>query len=157
VSTTTLHRISGLDLFKGCRRSNLRRIDELGTAVALHAGRSVCFEDEPGSEFFLLLAGAVEVRRSAQHLSRLHSGAWFGETALIHHTNRQASVTTEKDSFVIVFSRREFTTLCSESPVVRERLEHTAALYLRGEEPMAEQWYEPARWFATTAPAIKTR
>lgn len=144
MSSTTLNRIKSAELFKGCGRLTLKLIDGLGTTVALRGGRTLCSQGEPGSEFFVLLDGDVDIRKPGQRIAQLHGGGWFGETALIHNVGRQASVTSAGECTVMVFDRREFSSLCSAAPLVRERLEQTAALYLCGEEPLSESWYEPA-------------
>ena len=144
VSTTTGCRIDGIELFSGCRRSNVKHIDRLGTTVAVRAERALCSEGEPGFEFFVLVDGVVEVSKTTRRIARLHAGAWFGETALLHNAPRLATVMTMTDSVVVVFNRREFNTLCNSNSRVRERLGHIATLYLRGAEPTAHGWYEPS-------------
>jgi hypothetical protein len=143
MSSASLNIIEAVELFKGCRRSNLKRMRGLGTTVVLPPGLALCVEGERGSEFFVLLEGVVDVRKPGRRIAWLHSGGWFGETALMHNVGRQASVTSATTSTVIVFDPREFSGLCDTAPLVRERLERTAALYLCGEEPLAEPWYEP--------------
>lgn len=142
--TTTIRTIDSNELFSECRRSTLKQIDPLGTTVTVRAGRSLCCEGEPGSEFFVLVDGVVEVSKSTLRVARLHAGAWFGETALLHNTWRRATVTTMTESVVVVYDRREFNTVCNMMPRVRERLRRIAAMYLRGAEPTAHGWYEPS-------------
>ena len=143
--------IEAVELFKGCPRSHLKRMNGIGTTVVLPPGLALCVEGDRGSEFFVLLEGVVDVRKPGRRIAWLHSGGWFGETALIHNVGRQASVTSATTSTVMVFDPREFCSLCDTAPLVRERLERTAALYLCGEEPLAETWYEPAGRRATAA------
>ncbi len=138
-----LQRLARIDLFAGCRRSQLERIDSLGSALTLPPGRTLCYEGEPGSEFFVLIDGVVEVRRVGRTVARLHTGAWFGETALVNNTPRQAGVTTLLESALIVFGRREFNTLRHVSREVGERLDATAALFAAGGTPTSWVWYQP--------------
>ncbi len=151
MTSTSINRIKGVELFKGCGRFALKQVDGLGTTIALRAGRTLCSQGEQGSEFFVLVDGVVDVLKPAERIARLHAGGWFGETALIHNVRRQASVTCATESTVIVFDRREFGSLCAATGLVRERVEHTAALYLSGEEPLTETWYEPACRRAATS------
>ena len=143
MSATTMQRIEAQELFQGCRHSQVKEIDRLGTTVDLAAGRTLCTEGKPGSQFFVLLDGLVQVQNSSGRLALLHSGAWFGETALIHDTSQRASVTTVVESTLIVFDRSEFNALRHIDPHVRERLDDTATLYLRGETPASHPWYQP--------------
>jgi CRP-like cAMP-binding protein len=143
MSAVTIRRLEGIELFRGCRKSQLEWIDRLGITVVRPAGRTLCSEGKPGSEFFLLVDGLVEVHSSGGRLALLHAGAWFGETALLHNTVREASVTTVVDSMLIVFDRREFNTLRDLAPQVRQRLDFTAALFARGDVPTSQPWYQP--------------
>ena len=143
MSSLTLHKIQDVPLFYGCRRSQLEVIDRLGTALVVHSGRTLCHEGEPGSEFFVLVDGLVEVQSSGGVLALMRGGAWFGEVALLHHTSRRATVRTVVDSELLVFSRQEFAMLCHAAHEVRERVEHTAALVARGEKLTAQPWYQP--------------
>jgi CRP-like cAMP-binding protein len=89
----------------------------------------LCVEGSPGAEFFVLVDGLVAASRSAGTVSLMRPGSWFGETALLHNRPRGATVTVRSDSTVIVFERREFNTLMSIAPQVRERLERTADFF----------------------------
>jgi CRP-like cAMP-binding protein len=142
MSTMTMQRIEGMELFAGCRRSQLKMIDGLGAAVTLPAGRVLCREGKPGSQFFLLLDGLVQVQNSCGRLALLHPGGWFGETALIQKSTQLASVTTVLESMVLVFDRREFNELRDVAPQVRERLDNTAALFAGGDAPTTHAWYQ---------------
>jgi CRP-like cAMP-binding protein len=142
MATSTIERIASVDLFEGCRRSQLKMIDRLGSAVTVPAGRVLCTEGKRGSQLFLLLDGLVQVQNSSGRLALLHPGAWFGETALIHKSSQLASVTTVLESRVIVFDRREFNELRQVAPQIRERLDATAACFARGDAPTSHTWYQ---------------
>jgi len=142
MSAVTIRRLEGIQLFRGCRRSQLELIDRLGVTLVRPAGRTLCSEGDPGSEFFLLVDGLVEVRSSGGRLALLHAGAWFGETALTHHTLREESVTTVVDSMLVVFDRREFNEICHIAPQVRERLDFTAEPFARRDTVTAQPWYQ---------------
>jgi CRP-like cAMP-binding protein len=143
MSAVTIQRLEAIELFRGCRRSQLAYVDCLGSTLALRAGRELCREGEPGCEFFLLVDGLVEVERSGRAVARLRPGAWFGETALVNHSCRQAGVTTVEDSMLIVFGPREFNALRRVTPEVDQRLRDTAALFAHGGTPTSWLWYQP--------------
>lgn len=143
MSAITIRRIEGVQLFDGCRRSQLKAIDQLGMTLDLSADRTLCREGKPGSQFFVLTEGLVEVHSSNGQLALLRAGAWFGETALVYKTVQRATVTTVVASTVIVFNRREFNSLRDIAPLVRERLDVTAALFAHGDAPTSQPWYQP--------------
>ncbi len=142
MSHATLVRLGSMELFAGCRRSHLEAIDRLGVTLDVPAGRTLCREGMPGTEFFVLLSGVVDVR-AASGLAVLRPGAWFGEVALLDHAPRRATVTTRTPAALLVFGKREFSGLLSIEPLVRDRLERTAALVVAGMGPTDEPWYEP--------------
>jgi CRP-like cAMP-binding protein len=155
MSRASVRRIEGNGLFSGCRRSELNLIAQQGTTVTLQPGRVLCKEGRPGSQFFVLVDGLVQVRGSRGTLALLHGGGWFGETALIRNRTREATVTTVVESTVIVYNRREFNTMRDVVPRVRERLDGTAALYVRGDRP-THPWYQSIDHPARVTPAPVT-
>ena len=143
MSSVTMHRIRTVELFAGCRRSQFERIDRLGYTMVLPPERQLCVEGESASEFFVLVDGLVDVRVSTGRVARLYPGAWFGELGLIDNARRRATVTTVVQSMFIVYGRREFNTLLTLAPPVRERLQRNASLVLRGKMPRHRPWYQP--------------
>jgi CRP-like cAMP-binding protein len=143
MSDLTVRRIEGIELFRGCRRSQLERVDQLGTSLTVRAGRALCREGKRGSELFVLVDGLAEVQTPGGGLALLRRGAWFGETALIYNTAHRASVTTVVDSMLIVFNRAEFNELCRVAPNVRERLELITQPSIGGDVPASRSWYQP--------------
>jgi CRP-like cAMP-binding protein len=140
MTKTTITRLRDLDLFEGCTRSQLARIDRLGITLDFEPNRPLCVEGSPGMEFFILVDGVVDARTSSGTVALMRAGSWFGEAALVDNAPRRATVTTRSDSRVIVYSRREFRALLAIAPRVRARLECSAAFFSdrpgsRPEEP----------------------
>ncbi len=143
MTTATIRRISALELFAGCRRAELARIDQLGTIVTVRPGRTLCDEGAPGYEFFVLLEGDVVVRTAAGAVALLHAGGWFGEMALLDGEPRRATVTATTQVMVIVFDKREFNCMLEVVPSVRARLQNGANQLVHGDAPTREPWYQP--------------
>ena len=143
MSKATMQRLSHLDLFEGCGRSQLAKIDDLGVPLVVPPEQTLCVEGTPGTEFFVLVDGLVDVRTAAGTCAQLHSGAWFGEAALIDKAPRRATVVTRTASMLIAFGRREFETLLEIAPQVRTRLELSASLVVDGAIPTRGQRYQP--------------
>jgi CRP-like cAMP-binding protein len=143
MSRITLDRLGSFDLFARCRRADLAAIDRLGVTVDLPAGRTLCSEGTPGKEFFVLLAGFVDVCTAFGTAALLRPGAWFGEAALLDGAPRRATVTTRTPVTVIVFGKREFNALLAVKPRIRAQLEQTTAQVVAGAAPTREPWYQP--------------
>ena len=129
MSKETIDRLRDLDLFEGCTRAQLAKIDRLGIALQFAPGRELCVEGSAGAEFFVLVDGVVDVRTSSGTTALLRPGSWFGEVALIDNVPRRATVTARSEALLIVFGRREFTTLLAIAPQVRARLQRSAAFF----------------------------
>jgi CRP-like cAMP-binding protein len=142
-ASASIRRLASLELFAGCRRKELARIDALTTTVDVPAGRVLCEEGTSGSEFFVLVAGRVEVRKAGDAAALLKPGAWFGETALLELTTRRATVIARTQATLLVFGRREFNGLLFIAPTVRRRLEATASRVVDGMAPSRQPWYQP--------------
>jgi len=143
MSRATLARLRTIDLFDCCRRRDLATIDGLGATLDLRAGCTLCREGRPGAEFFVLLDGLVDVHTASGTAAVLRPGAWFGEAALIDHAPRRATVTARTPVIVIVFGKREFTSLLACAPGVREKLERTTAHVVAGDAPTGQPWFQP--------------
>lgn len=136
-------RLKSVELFNGCSRAQLAAIDRLGVTLDLTAGVTLCTEATRGAEFFVLLAGLVEVRTASGTAAVLRPGAWFGETALIDDALRRATVTSRTPVTVLVFGKREFTGLRVLNPRIGERLERTTEQVVSGKPPTELPWYQP--------------
>jgi NADH:ubiquinone reductase (H+-translocating) len=79
-------------------------------------GEAIISQGDPGDSFYLVTAGEVEVvrREATGHelvLARLHRGEYFGETALLEHGRRNATVRALTPVDVITIGREDFSTL----------------------------------------------
>ena len=143
MSKSTIRRLAGLELFVSCRRHELERIDRLGVIVDVPAGRVLCIEGQPGSEFFVLLSGVADVRTASGAAALVFPGGWFGETALIEGAPRRATVVARCDSTVLVFNRAEFGELLNIAPAIHASLQHSATRVVAGGYPSRQAWYQP--------------
>jgi CRP/FNR family cyclic AMP-dependent transcriptional regulator len=113
-------------LFADCTDRELRRIDALGAAVTVEAGRVLCHEGEVGRECFVVIDGHVDVDMDDRHYT-VGRGALLGENALlIPDGRRTATVTARSDTTVLVFTRTEFTQLMTGLPTVAHKILHEA-------------------------------
>jgi CRP/FNR family cyclic AMP-dependent transcriptional regulator len=125
-SATIEDRLAALPLFAGVRRSNLRRLSRLMTPVTLPPGRTLTTEGTPGAECMLIIEGRARVVRHGQVVATLGAGDVVGEIAVLHGGPRTATVQTDTETTLEVFTPREFVAALHERPemarVVRERM-----------------------------------
>ena len=113
-----LELIEGVPLFSRCSKRELAKVAAITDTVDLEAGRDLIREGESGREFFVLLEGAVEVRRRGRKIRTLGPGEFFGEVALVSHVPRTASVRTTEPSRALVIRDREFDALLEQMPAI---------------------------------------
>ena len=73
-------------------------------------------EGKAGREFFVLVAGTVEVTRDGKKLADLRAGDWFGEIALLTYKPRTATVTATSPVRVLVVTDRAFRRVVETTP-----------------------------------------
>jgi len=91
-------------------------------SLEIKAGTVFTTEGEMGSEFFQVRAGTARCVRNGRLVATFGPGDFFGETTLLINTRRTATVTAVDNMTVIVFSRREFSSLLDQSPQIARKL-----------------------------------
>jgi CRP/FNR family cyclic AMP-dependent transcriptional regulator len=114
--------LSQVPLFGACSRRDLRSIAKLGTHLEIKKGRVLTTEGRPGSEFFLVRTGTARCARNGRTVATFGPGDFFGETALLTNSPRTATVTATDNMTVVVFDRREFSSLLDTSPQIARKL-----------------------------------
>jgi CRP/FNR family transcriptional regulator, cyclic AMP receptor protein len=118
----SLERLGDVDLFAGCTKSELARIDRIMTSIDVPSGRVLTEQGGVGSEVFVIVEGSASVWRNGERLSLLEPGTFFGELALLGRKFRTATVIAETPMRLFVLSRGEFNSLVTLSPTVAMRI-----------------------------------
>jgi len=136
--------LRNVPLFRDLSRRELRDVSEVLQIRSFEVGDVIFAQDVPGDGAYVVLAGCVDIYQTDAedsehlHLSRLESGGFFGETALLDDASRTASaVVGDEDAELALFSRNAFLTLAEQRPhlgvkvvmqlsqIVAERLRRT--------------------------------
>lgn len=117
-----LDQLARVRLFSACSKKELATIGRASDEVAFPAGKVICEEGKPGREFFLVLDGEVTVKRKGRKVASLGAGSHFGELALLHRGPRNATVTAETPTTVLVLGQREFSGVLDEIPGLAHKL-----------------------------------
>jgi CRP/FNR family transcriptional regulator, cyclic AMP receptor protein len=123
-----------IPLFAECTKAELIEVAISADEREVATGRTLTEQGRRGQEFFILVEGAVTVRRSGRKLADLGPGDWFGEIAILTYKPRTASVTATSPVRLLVTSDRAFRRVVETTPRialkvlrnVAERLEHDA-------------------------------
>ena len=113
---TRVDLIRGLPLFELCSKRDLRRIAALADEREIAAGTELIREGEPGSEFYVVVDGEVDVRRRGRRVARLGAGSYVGEIALLSRSPRTATVVATTPLRVLAIEGRDFVELLDSLP-----------------------------------------
>jgi NADH dehydrogenase len=107
------------------------------------AGQEIIRQGEPGSRFYIVNSGRVEVVRSNGSsetvLATLGPGKYFGEVALLESSGRTATVRAVEDTRVLSIARKDFTTLVQHLPMLERAVSETSKTALAGATPSVLQ------------------
>jgi len=113
-------------IFDGFDDREVDRIKNTGTHLTLPADWSPIWEKTPADKAYIILAGEASVRRGGEEIARLGPGDVFGESAIVHHKLRSASIVTLTKVELIHFTREQVDQLRDEIPAFAEALARTA-------------------------------
>lgn len=103
-------------LLGGLKDRELKRLAALAKVRTIDKGATVVKRGEKGIGFYVILDGAVQVRKDGRPVAGLGPGDFFGELALFDDRPRSADVVTTDRTTVVVLSRWEFWGFASERP-----------------------------------------
>jgi CRP-like cAMP-binding protein len=89
---------------------------------ALPAGATVVEAGAPALALYWIAHGTVGVSRDGAPLGELHSGAFFGEIALVGGTRRTATVTATEDLWLLEIPAKAVETAAAKHPKLAEVL-----------------------------------
>ncbi|WP_011582737.1 MULTISPECIES: cyclic nucleotide-binding domain-containing protein [Chelativorans] len=123
--------LSGVSLFEGFTREQLRLLAFGAETISLGAGRKLYSEGAPADCAFIISSGEVALFHQdgeRRDLISTHGpGAILGEFALIAETERLTSAVAQTDVRVIRLSRSSFRRILEEFPEIAEHLRRRIA------------------------------
>jgi CRP/FNR family transcriptional regulator, cyclic AMP receptor protein len=103
-------------LLGGLKERDLKHLASLAKLRTITADSTVVKRGEKGIGFYVILDGAVQVRKGRTPVARLGPGDFFGELALFDDRPRSADVVTLQPTTVVVLSRWEFWGFAADRP-----------------------------------------
>jgi CRP-like cAMP-binding protein len=126
MSSADTPQVAQVPMFDGLSDAELRRIVKAGTEVSIPANWSLMWERTPADKAYIVLDGELSVRKGKEEIARLGPGDIVGESAIVNHKLRNASVVSVTPVQVLHFTREAVEQLCSEIPTFKEALETAA-------------------------------
>ncbi len=109
-------------LFSTCETHELVRILNIVHVRSHEPGEVIIAEDTVGDDFFIVVSGRVEVLTKGQHLHTLGPGAPFGETALLDHVTRAATVRALEATKTMFLHGKDFYAMLEQEPTMAVKL-----------------------------------
>jgi NADH dehydrogenase len=121
--------ISSFTLPPDVSQMKIKRTDMI-VPLRFAPGQEIIRQGEPGSRFYIVNSGTVEVVRrngTQDHiLAKLGPGKYFGEVALLKAAYRTATVRAIEATTVLSIDRKDFTTLVENLPVLEQAFTETS-------------------------------
>ena len=118
--------LAKLPIFDRLTDAELRKILKAGTEVNVPANWSLISERTPADKAYIIIEGDLSVRKGTQEVARLGPGDVVGETAIVQHRLRNASVVSLTPARVVHFTREAVETLYGSIPTFKEALDVAA-------------------------------
>lgn len=109
-------------LLSALSKPGARALIGVMAARAYAAGTTIVAMGDPAAALYWLAHGSVSVNRGSTHLGELHSGAFFGEIALVGGTYRTASVVAHSDVWLLEIPAKAVEMAAGKDPQLAEVL-----------------------------------
>lgn len=119
--------LGGVAFFDGFTAEELHRVAELAHEVSAEQGALLIDQGRVGQECYVIVEGQAGVLAGEEHIATLGPGSIVGESSLIEHRPRNASVVATTPMQLIVFDTAAFKTLLEEMPKAHDRVMTTLA------------------------------
>ena len=107
-------------LLDGLSRKDLEEVGQLADEVDVPDGQVLTREGAPGSEFFVIVDGAVRIEQGGTEMTTLGPGDFLGEIALLDDRPRTATATAVGPTALLVLTRGGFRTLMMDFPTIEQ-------------------------------------
>ena len=126
--------LAQVPLFAGLPKRHLKKLAERADEATFDPGAHIVALGDPGSAFFVLMAGEAKVVRRGRTLGRLQPGDFFGEISLLDGGPRTASVIAETPVVAVRIFKKTFDEVLAEEPGVASQILAVLARRLREAE-----------------------
>lgn len=117
-----LKALQSIPLFSSLEYKELVNILTIFSVRQYAAGQDVIVEGTPGDELFVVLTGAVEIKKAGKVVTTLRQRSHFGEMAMVDNDRRSATATAVEASRLMVIHRNDFVALAHRDPAVGIKL-----------------------------------
>jgi CRP/FNR family transcriptional regulator, cyclic AMP receptor protein len=114
--------IKAVPLFAECSKKELNEVAGIADEIDLSEGKELTTQGRPGREFFVLVEGNADVKKSNRRVNQLGPGDFFGEISLVKQTPRTATVVATSPVRALVITDRSFRSLMEHQPQIQGKV-----------------------------------
>lgn len=119
----TIELLKEVPLFSKCNKKQLKSVKKTAKEKEFEPGDKIVKEgDMSNVGFYLILDGQVEVKQDEKTLSKLGSGQFFGEMAVLDEKPRSADVVATMDTKCLLLTTWDFKALLKSYPGMAEKI-----------------------------------
>ena len=118
--------------FEAFTPKEVARISAAGTRVRLPEGWSPIWESTPADKAYIILSGEVSVRHGRDEVARLGPGDIMGETAIVNHSLRTATLVALSPLELIHLTDEAVRRLSEQMPRFRQALDDVVLARVNG-------------------------
>jgi len=115
-------RLRGIAVFTDLTDDDLALVAEKMEERVVEPGEHLAREGSSGYFFFVIFDGHAEVSRHGEAIAALGPGHFFGETAILEASRRNATVTATSPMVVGALFGADFAKLSADSPELHARI-----------------------------------
>lgn len=108
-----------VELFHGLSPDDVVKIFARGMTMRVTKGEAVFYKGTVGNQMFVVLGGLLGVFNGKKVIAELHTGAMFGEMALVNKEPRSATVIAMEDSRLFVLTETTFDKLLTKRVAIQ--------------------------------------
>jgi len=111
-----------VSLFSSLSKRELDELAKRTDEVTVPAATDLARQGAAGTQLFVVLDGAVAVRRNNRRVATLGKGEFVGEMSLLDGGPRSATLHTTTETTVLVMSRHDFSEVLGQMPSVARKI-----------------------------------
>jgi signal-transduction protein with cAMP-binding, CBS, and nucleotidyltransferase domain len=112
--------LAEVPLFSALAEEDRRAIADAAQVASVSGGQVILREGTNSAAFYVLLTGSVTVHRPGEDTSTLRRGDFFGELGLLEDAPRTASVTADRELWMLRIPRSAFLDIVRREPRIGE-------------------------------------
>jgi voltage-gated potassium channel len=126
----TFGMLARVPLFRDLDARLLSEVMNVLKAQTVARGTIIAVKGAPAHAMYFLVSGEVEAELAHRKV-QFGPGDFFGELALLHDTQRRATIVAHTACRLLALSAEDFTTLTRKHPALRQRIEDAAKEHLK--------------------------